>query len=443
MKYNVEELPDSGSVIPKENRKIAFFDFDGTLTPTNCIYYLVIIKFFYYGNISRWFWLLYFFLQIPTFFILDKFSAKYFNRYFYSKFSGMNSARVSQIIESRVTPYLRCQLYTHAEKEIKERQQQGYEVVVISGSWHDVIFPVVKPLGISACLATQLEVKQGRFTGKTDVAVNDDKVVLMERYATSKNVDIKDATAYGNSRWDISMLNNVKHAFAVNPDKGLRHWADKNHAPIKSWKRAPAPPRAYWLGPLIMPFIRSIKGLEHVPKQGGLLFIANHSSYLDHYCLSTIMACFLRRNVRFIAKKEHFNSPVTRWFHSILGAYPIDRERGGKDALKKTIDLLQQGEIVVIYPEGTRTLDGTMGPFLPGVLHIEKKAGCPILPIGITGAFDVWPKHQTFPRLKRVDIHFDKPLLAKDLNHFPAASAKEMREQKLGLLRERVASLIQ
>lgn len=445
MKNNVNKLPSSETVAPTENNneKIAFFDFDGTLTPTNCIYYFVIIKFFYYGSITRWLWLLYFFLQVPIFYILDKFSAKYFNRYFYSKFSGMNSKRVAQIIESRVTPYLSCQLYTHAEQEIQQRLQQGYKVVVISGSWYDVVFPVVKNLGISECLATHLDVKNGRLTGKGEVAVDNGKVALMKRYAKSKGAHLQNAIAYGNSRWDIAMLESTKHAFAVNPDKNLRRWADKNKAQLKTWSRPHTLRRSYWLGPLIMPFIRSIKGLEHIPKQGGVLIIANHSSYLDHFCLSTIMACFLRRNTHFVAKKEHFKSPLTRWFHSTMGAYPIDRERGGKNALNKTVELLQRGEIVIIYPEGTRTFDGKMGPFLPGVLHIEQRASCPILPIGITGAFDVWPKHKLLPGKGRVDIHFDAPLMAKDLNCFPAASAKKMREQKLGLLRERVACLIQ
>ncbi len=445
MKYDTDELTGSRLAVPASSKKekIAFFDFDGTLTPTNCIHYFVIIKFFYYGKIQRWLWLLHFFLQIPIFYLLDKFSAKHFNSYFYSKFSGMDNERISQIIKSKVTPYLRCQLYIQAEQEIQQKIEQGYKIVVVSGSWYDVVFPVVKDLGISECLATHLEVKNNRLTGKGDFMVENRKAMSIEHYARNNGADLQDAIAYGNSRWDIAMLGNVKHAFAINPDKGLRYWAETNNTQVKQWRRPSAPRRSYWLGPLIMPFMRSIKGLEHIHKQGGVLIIANHSSYLDHFCLSTIMACFLRRNARFVAKKEHFNTLLSRWFHSTLGAYPIDRERGGKDALKKTIELLEQGELVIIYPEGTRTLDGKMGPFLPGVLHIAKKAGCPIFPVGIKGAFDVWPKHQSLPRLRRVDIHFDAPLLAKDLNRFPAAPPKKMRSQKLDLLRESVACLIQ
>lgn len=424
-------------------KRIAFFDFDGTLTPTNCIYYFVIIKFFYLGAIRRWFWLAYFIAQVPIYYLLDKFSARLFNRFFYSKFSGMDVARISEIIESRVTPYLRSQLFVQAEQEIQKRLRQGYEVVVVTGSWYDVVFPVVKALGVSECLATYLKVKNGRLTGKADLIVDGGKVALMKRYAESKGAVLQDAIAYGNSRWDISMLSCVGQAFAVNPDKGLRCWAGNNNVEYLAWRRPSLPRRAYWLGPLIMPFMRSIVGLEHIPKQGGVLIIANHSSYLDHFCLSTITACFLRRHARFVAKKEHFISPFSRWFHSTLGAYPIDRERGGKDALKKTVELLQRGEVVVIYPEGTRTLTGEMGPFLPGVLHIEKMAACPIVPLGISGAFEVWPKHQRLPNMGRVDIRFDAPILGKDLNCIPATSAKRAREKKLSLLRERVACLIQ
>jgi HAD superfamily phosphoserine phosphatase-like hydrolase len=446
MENQGESVLGSGDAIHAQGkiRRIALFDFDGTLTPTNCIYYFVIIKFFYLGPVSRWFWLMRFMLQVPIYYLLDKYSAKHFNRYFYSKFSGMDYARISEIIESRVTPYLRCQLFIQAEQEIQQRLQQGYEVVVVSGSWHDVVFPVVSGLGVSDCLATQLEVNDGRLTGRADIVADDSKAVLMKHYANYKGADLQNAIAYGNSRWDIAMLNSVKQAFTINPDKGLRRWADKNNAELLVWLRPSLPRRAYWMGPLIMPFMRAIKGLEHLPKQGGVLIIANHSSYLDHFCLSTITACFLRRDARFVAKKEHFISPFSRWFLSALGAYPIDREHGGKDALKKTVELLRRGELVIIYPEGTRTLTGEMGHFLPGVLHIERQAQCPIVPLGISGAFDVWPKHCRLPRLgRRVGIHFDSPVLPKELHGITAVSVKKAREKKLDLLRERVACLIQ
>ena len=187
-------------------------------------------------------------------------------------------------------------------------------MVIVSGSWYDVVFPVVAALGVRECLATKLETRDGYLTGRANVAVDDSKAALMKLYAKSKGVVLKDTIAYGNSRWDISMLSCVGQAFAVNPDKGLRRWANNANAESLAWDRPKLPKRAYWLGPLVMPFMRSIQGMEHIPKQGGVLIIANHSSYLDHFCINTILACFVRRHARFVAKKEHFTSPLSRWF---------------------------------------------------------------------------------------------------------------------------------
>jgi 1-acyl-sn-glycerol-3-phosphate acyltransferase len=134
--------------------------------------------------------------------------------------------------------------------------------------------------------------------------------------------------------------------------------------------------------------------------------IANHTSYLDHYVIGLTIMCQYKRRVRFLAKKEHFDSPLHRWIHEQLGAFPIDRDRGGKEGLKSVVQLLDRGEIVLIYPEGTRSPDGQLKSFKPGVLFTHFQSGCEIVPAGINGAYEVLPRDKKIPRPGRISLKF-------------------------------------
>lgn len=116
--------------------------------------------------------------------------------------------------------------------------------------------------------------------------------------------------------------------------------------------------------------------------------------------------CRYNRRVRFLAKKEHFISPFQKWIHHLLGAFPIDRDNGGKEGLQSVVKLLKQGEIVLLYPEGTRSRDGLLHSFKPGILYTHFNSGCQIIPVGINGAYEVLPSHRIFPRPGRITVKF-------------------------------------
>ena len=125
-----------------------------------------------------------------------------------------------------------------------------------------------------------------------------------------------------------------------------------------------------------------------VPRRGGVLIVSNHQSYLD----PVIVAVALPRPSSFMARSTLFINPVFRALISGLNAFPV--VRGGRDmqAVREAVRRLERGECLVVFPEGTRTTDGRIGALQPGVVAIADRAGVPIVPAVVDGAFEAWPK---------------------------------------------------
>ncbi|MBX6377028.1 MAG: 1-acyl-sn-glycerol-3-phosphate acyltransferase [Clostridia bacterium] len=124
-----------------------------------------------------------------------------------------------------------------------------------------------------------------------------------------------------------------------------------------------------------------VEGLEHVPRDGPLLVCANHTSYLD----PPAVACALPRPVRFIAKAELFRVPglgaLMRWF----GAIPVRRGTADRAAIRRALAALAAGEVVCIFPQGTRVRHGATVRVQPGAALLAVRSGAPVLPVAIRG----------------------------------------------------------
>jgi 1-acyl-sn-glycerol-3-phosphate acyltransferase len=131
----------------------------------------------------------------------------------------------------------------------------------------------------------------------------------------------------------------------------------------------------------------------HVPRSGPVLVVANHQSFLDPV---PIGLAFPRRLI-YLARKTLFRNPVFSWLIRSLNAVPIDQEGVGKEGIRTILDQLKLGKPVLVFPEGERTLTGRMNPLKPGVHLLIKKAHAPIIPIGIAGAYDAWPRGSAYP----------------------------------------------
>jgi 1-acyl-sn-glycerol-3-phosphate acyltransferase len=136
-----------------------------------------------------------------------------------------------------------------------------------------------------------------------------------------------------------------------------------------------------------------VLGREHWPEGGGGLVCANHQSHFDPPLVG--MTCSRRMN--YLARDTLFNVPGLKQLIHFLDAIPIDREGGGLAGLKETLRRLKAGELVLIFPEGTRTHDGEVAPLKPGFIAVARRSRVPLIPVGVDGAFQAWPHEPPAP----------------------------------------------
>lgn len=152
-------------------------------------------------------------------------------------------------------------------------------------------------------------------------------------------------------------------------------------------------------------------GENFVPHSGGALLLSNHQSNLD----PVLVGLVCQRRLNYIARQTLFKFAPFRWLIDSLDAIPIDREGTGLGGLKETLKRLKRGEIVLIFPEGTRTTDGEVSPLKPGFVSLAKRAGVPLVPVAVDGAFQAWPRSQKLPRRGVIHIVFGPPMMPADL----------------------------
>lgn len=146
-------------------------------------------------------------------------------------------------------------------------------------------------------------------------------------------------------------------------------------------------------------------GREHVPHDGPMIFASNHRSFLDPF----IIGAMTKRPLYYVAKKELFRKPLQGWFLNSLGAIPVDRGQSDGDLLITVRALLERGESLVIFPEGTRIRPGALGRPKRGVGRMALETGAPIVPIALIGTEDVRKGWRIRPR--KVSIRAGNPLV--------------------------------
>ena len=147
-------------------------------------------------------------------------------------------------------------------------------------------------------------------------------------------------------------------------------------------------------------------GRENVPGKGAFIFVSNHSSYFDPIMLGTS----IHRSLYYMARENLFWKPFFGWVMGQVHAFPVKRDRGDMGALKQALAILKDGKSLVMFPEGTRSIDRSLRPAKPGVGFIAAKAGVPIVPAYIDGSLEALPR--SLKTLKRypVAVYIGKPI---------------------------------
>lgn len=156
-------------------------------------------------------------------------------------------------------------------------------------------------------------------------------------------------------------------------------------------------------------FTIKIEGKDNIPRTGGMIFASNHLSYLDPIVLGLLVP----RKMNFIAKEELFENFFFRLLIAELGAFPVKREKVDKTTYQKILDFLSKKEIVVLFPEGTRSINGKIGQLQPGTARIALKTNVPLVPIIIQGTDKALPRGKKIIRLARIRVRVGKPLQSK------------------------------
>jgi 1-acyl-sn-glycerol-3-phosphate acyltransferase len=149
------------------------------------------------------------------------------------------------------------------------------------------------------------------------------------------------------------------------------------------------------------------RGTHNLPPHGPVIFAPNHVSYYD----ATLVPIGIPYRVRAMAWEAFFRIPGLGWLMTAYGAYPVKVRSADKSAVEETLKLLRRGQCVIIFPEGTRSATGDLQAFQSGVARLALQTGATIVPVTITGGFEAWPRHSTFPRPGKVmTVKYHSPI---------------------------------
>ncbi|MCE9620383.1 MAG: 1-acyl-sn-glycerol-3-phosphate acyltransferase [Planctomycetes bacterium] len=165
---------------------------------------------------------------------------------------------------------------------------------------------------------------------------------------------------------------------------------------------------------------------HHIPRRGGVLLVGNHQSYLDPVPHAAIA---FDRQTAYIARSDLFNNRLFGALIRSFNAIPL-KERSDSAAIKAALKELAAGRCLLIYPEGGRCDDGAIAPFQRGVALLIRRAKVPVVPVGVEGCFDVWPKTRKLPRcFGRLEVEAGEAIDPEELSREPDGGIERLRRE--------------
>ncbi len=305
-----------------------------------------------------------------------------------------------------------------ARQVIEAHREAGRRLVMATTTPFDLIEPLAELLGFDAVVATRYRERDGVYVGEIDgeFVWGRGKLRAVERWAQEEGVDLGASYAYSDSFYDLPLLSAVAHPHAVNPDPRLMVFAAVRRWPVLHFDVPPGVPKIAGVEPQrlafpfarpeLLPYVRfDIAGLDRIPDEGPAILVANHRSYFDAVAIAFAIAR-RGRPARFLGKKEVFDAPLVGQVATALGGIRVERGSGSDEPLRAAAAALAAGELVVILPQGTIPRGRAFfDPELKGrwgAARLAASAQVPVVPMGLWGTEEVWPRSARVPNVLNV-----------------------------------------
>ena len=325
---------------------------------------------------------------------------------------GQAAKQAAELLEDALQP--------HARNLLDRQRAKGRRLVLATTTPRHLIGPFAERLGFEDVVATRYETTTDdsgveRYSGRLEGGFvwAGGKLRAVREWAKEHDVDLKASSAFSDSIYDVPLLSAVGHPTAVNPDVRLQAFATLRRWPVLHLDAPPGVPKLFGAEPMdvarlalqqaAMPLAKlDIQGTENIPRHGAAIVVANHRSYFDPSVW--VLAVFeAGRNPRSLGKKEVLDAPIIGQLARSTGAIRVDREGAASDAYEAAEAILHGGELVIIAPQGTIPRGAEF--FEPklkgktGAARLAAATGAPVIPMGIWGSEQVWPRSSRLPKL--------------------------------------------
>jgi putative phosphoserine phosphatase/1-acylglycerol-3-phosphate O-acyltransferase len=380
----------------------------------------------------------------------------------FSGFVSSTMERLRDVPEEELTSHaehmfiehLAADVYPEARALVQAHRRKGHTIAVVSSATRYQIDPLARDFGIEHVLCTQLEVKNGKFTGRViePTCYGEGKASAAREFGAPRGIDFAKSYFYTDSDEDLPLLEIVGKPRPTNPSSRLAEIAAKRGWPANrftsrgtpgalevlrtslavgalfpslmlgvpaavlgwSWRRAINIAITTWgeLGTALVGIDVSVEGEEHLWSHRPAVFIFNHQSGVDMLVLCRL----LRRDIIAVAKQEVRRNPIFGPVFAAAGTVFIDRFNHDKAvaALKPVVESIREGLSLVLAPEGTRSATGHLGRFKKGAFHMAMAAGVPIVPIVLRNTLDALPKHGIIVRPATIEVVVHPPIQTAD-----------------------------
>ena len=188
--------------------------------------------------------------------------------------------------------------------------------------------------------------------------------------------------------------------------------------------------------------VRLEGAVADIPREGPVIVASNHSSNLDAVVLGSTLMPKLGRRLQWLGKKELFAWPIVGWIARNGGVHAVDRGTADIEAFRLAQRILDEGHALFVFPEGTRTHDGTLGEGRDGVAVLALRSGAPIVPVGIAGSYERWPRGQKLPHPGgRVTVRVGSPFRLADVMP-PDVDRRAAKSAATDIIMRRIAALL-